>query len=261
MSNFKKLVLDIETVGEDFDSLDEATQENLTRWIKKESENEAEYDEALDELKNGLGFSALTAEIVAIGVLDCDRDEGVVYFQAPGENLGEFSAKDGSPSSVAKPLRRTGASGGKEENTTFKQCSEKEMLEKFWEGAKKYNYFITFNGRAFDIPFMMVRSAVHGVRPTKDLMRGRYLSQQSFDAVHIDLLDQLTFYGAVRKKGNLHLWTRAFGITSPKVSGVTGDDVRKLFKEKKYAEIARYNAGDLRATKELHEKWENYMKF
>ncbi len=238
MSNFQKLVLDIETVGEDFDSLDEATQENLTRWIKKESENTAEYEEALDELKNGLGFSALTAEIVAIGVLDCDRDEGVVYFQAPGEDSGEF----------------------KEGNTTFKQCSEKEMLEKFWEGAKKYNYFITFNGRAFDIPFMMVRSAVHGVRPTKDLMRGRYLSQQSFDAVHIDLLDQLTFYGAVRKKGNLHLWTRAFGIASPKTSGVTGDDVGKLFKEKKYTEIARYNAGDLRATKELHERWENYMK-
>jgi len=239
MSNWNKLVLDIETVGEDFDSLDKATQESLTRWIKKDSESESEYKEALDELKNGLGFSALTAEIVAIGVLDCGKDEGVVYFQAPGKKLGEF----------------------KEENTTFKQCSEKEMLEKFWEGAKKYNYFITFNGRAFDIPFMMVRSAIHGIRPTKDLMRGRYLSQQSFDAVHVDLLDQLTYYGAVRKKGNLHLWTRAFGITSPKAGGVTGDDVGKLFKEKKYAEIARYNAGDLRATKELHEKWENYLNF
>lgn len=239
MSTFQKLVLDIETVGENFDSLDKATQESLTRWIKKESENETEYKEALDELKNGLGFSALTAEIVAIGVLDCDKNEGVVYFQAPGEKFGEF----------------------REENTIYKQCSEKEMLEKFWEGAKKYNYFITFNGRAFDIPFMMVRSAVHGIRPTKDLMRGRYLYQQTSDAIHIDLLDQLTFYGAVRRKGNLHLWTRAFGITSPKVSGVTGDDVGKLFKEKKYAEIARYNAGDLRATKELHEKWENYMKF
>ncbi len=256
MSNFQKLVLDIETVGEDFDSLDEATQESLTRWIKKESENEAEYEEALDELKNGLGFSALTAEIVVIGVLDCDKNEGVVYFQAPGENLGEFSAEGGS-----LPVRQAGASGGKEYNITYKQCSEKEMLEKFWEGAKKYNYFITFNGRSFDIPFMMVRSAVHGVRPTKDLMRGRYLYQQTSDAIHIDLLDQLTFYGAVRKKGNLHLWTRAFGITSPKVSGITGDDVGKLFKEKKYAEIARYNAGDLKATKELHEKWENYMKF
>lgn len=239
MSTFQRLVLDIETVGEDFDSLYETTQESLTRWIKKESENEAEYEEALCELKNELGFSPLTGEIVAIGVLDCERDEGVVYFQAPGESFGEF----------------------KEKNTTYKQCSEKEMLEKFWEGVKKYNYFITFNGRAFDIPFMMVRSAVHGVRPTKDLMRGRYLSQQSFDAVHVDLLDQLTFYGAVRKKGNLHLWTRAFRIASPKVNGVTGDDVGKLFKEKKYTEIARYNAGDLRATKELHEKWENYMKF
>ena len=239
MSTFQKLVLDIETIGEDFDSLDKHTQENLTRWIKKESEGETEYKEALDELKSGLGFSPLTGEIVAIGVLDCDKNEGVVYFQAPREKIAD--AKEG--------------------NTTFKQCSEKEMLEKFWEGAKSYNYFITFNGRGFDMPFLMVRSAVHGIRPTKDLMRGRYFSQQSFDAVHVDLLDQLSFYGAVRKKGNLHLWTRAFGITSPKANGVTGDDVGKLFKEKKYAEIARYNAGDLKATKELHEKWESCMKF
>ncbi len=251
MSNWNKLVLDIETVGEDFDSLDKATQENLTRWIKKESESDADYKEALDELKNGLGFSPLTAQIAAIGVLDCAKDESIVYFQAPGEKLGEFSAsaKGGS------------ASGGKEDNITYKQCSEKEMLEKFWEGAKNYNYFITFNGRSFDIPFMMVRSAVHGIRPTKDLMRGRYLYQQTSDAMHIDLLDQLTFYGAMRRKGSLHLWSRAFGITSPKASGITGDDVAKLFKEKKYTEIARYNAGDLRATKELHEKWENYMSF
>lgn len=239
MSNFQKLVLDIETVGEDFDSLDKATQENLTHWIKKESENEEEYKKELDELKNRLGFSPLTAEIVAIGVLDCDKDEGVVYFQAPGEKVKET----------------------KEENITYKQCSEKEMLEKFWDGARKYNYFITFNGRMFDIPFLMVRSAIHGIRPTKDLMRGRYLSQQSFEAVHIDLFDQLTFYGAMRRKGSLHLWTRAFGITSSKAGGVTGDDVGRLFAEKKFLELAKYNAGDLRATKELHEKWEDYMKF
>ncbi|MEK7546770.1 MAG: ribonuclease H-like domain-containing protein [Patescibacteria group bacterium] len=239
MSNFQKLVLDIETVGEDFDSLDKATQENLTRWIKKESENDAEYKESLDELKNRLGFSPLTGEIVAIGVLDCEKDEGTVYFQAPGEKLGEI----------------------KEENSTFKQCSEKEMLEKFWERAKNYNYFITFNGRMFDIPFLMVRSAIHGIRPSKDLMRGRYLSQQNFDAVHIDLFDQLSFYGAMRRKGSLHLWSRAFGITSPKASGVTGDDVGRLFAEKKFLELAKYNAGDLRATKKLYEKWENYLKF
>ena len=238
MSTFpsSKLVFDIETIGVDFDSLDETTQDSLTRWIKKESSSETEYQEALQELKSGLGFSPLTGEIIVIGVLDCVKNQGVVYFQAPGEKIDEFS----------------------ESGITFKQMTEKEMLEKFWQGAKEYDEFIGFNSRGFDVPFLMVRSAINNVKPTRNLMEGRYLYQQR-DARHIDLQDQLTFYGAVRKKGNLHLWSRAFGIKSPKEEGVTGDEVGKLFKEKKFLEIAKYNAGDLRATKELYEKWEEYF--
>ena len=30
-----KLIFDIETIGENFDELDQATQEVLTKWIKK----------------------------------------------------------------------------------------------------------------------------------------------------------------------------------------------------------------------------------
>jgi len=233
-----KLIFDIETIGENFDELDPATQEVLTKWIKKDSESEEEYVKALEELKSGLGFSPLTGQIVAIGVLDYDKNQGVVYFQAPEENLKEFQ----------------------EENITFKPCSEKEMLENFWKGAEKYNEFITFNGRSFDAPFLAVRSAVHKIKASKDLMSNRYLSSQKFGATHIDLFDQLTFYGAVRRKGGLHLWCRAFGIISPKAQGVTGDDVAQLFKEKKYKEIARYNVGDLNATKELYDYWKNYIK-
>ena len=233
-----KLIFDIETIGENFDELDSATQEVLTKWIKKDSESEEEYIKALEELKSGLGFSPLTGQIVAIGVLDYDKNQGVVYFQAPGENFKEFQ----------------------EENITFKPCTEKEMLENFWKGSEKYNEFITFNGRGFDAPFLAVRSAVHKIKSSKDLMSNRYLSSQRFGATHIDLFDQLTFYGATRRKGGLHLWCRAFGITSPKAQGVTGDDVAQLFKEKKYKEIARYNVGDLNATKELYDYWKNYIK-
>lgn len=240
MSNINKLIVDIETVGEDFNALDASTQEVLTRWIKRESENEDQYKIALDELKTGLGFSPLTGEIVAIGVLDYYKDEGVVYFQAPREKLKE----------------------SKEAGVTFKPLGEKEMLEKFWEGARHYQHFITFNGRGFDMPFIMIRSAIHGIRPTKDLMQGRYPYQQrNSEAVHIDLQDILTFYGAMRRKGGLHMWSRAFGIESPKASGITGDDVGRLFEEKKFLEIAKYNAGDLRATKALYEKWETYLNF
>ena len=71
MSTTNKLVLDIETIGENFDALDHATQENLTRWIKRESDSEDEYKIALQDLKNGLAdFSPLTGEVVAIGLLD-----------------------------------------------------------------------------------------------------------------------------------------------------------------------------------------------
>jgi len=234
-----KLVFDIETIGEDFDSLDEATQDSLTRWIKKESGTDGQYQEALKELKDGLGFSPLTGQIVAIGVLDCEKDKGVVYYQSPGTDEQDFE----------------------EDNIKFRPMPEKQMLESFWNGAKSYKEFISFNGRTFDVPFMMVRSAINGIRPTKDLMSNRYLSSQKFEAKHIDLLDQLSFYGSVRRKGTLHLWSRAFGITSPKAEGVTGDDVGRLFKEGRYLDIAKYNVGDLRATKSLYEYWEKNLKF
>jgi len=233
-----KLIIDIETIGENFDELDSATQDVLTHWIKKDSDGDEEYEKALGEIKNGLGFSPLTGQIVAIGVLDYDKNQGVVYFQAPNERFEDFQ----------------------EGNITFKPCSEKEMLENFWKGANAYNEFITFNGRGFDVPFLMVRSAANKVKVAKDLMSNRYLNGQRFGAVHIDLLDQLSFYGAVRRKGGLHLWCRALGITSPKAQGVTGDDVAALFKEKRYKDIARYNVGDLVATKELYDYWKNYMK-
>jgi hypothetical protein len=233
-----KLIFDIETVGENYDALDETTKESLTRWLKKESFGEEEYENALEELKNGLGFSPLTGEIVAIGMLDYDQNKGAVYYQAPGQK-------------------------NKDEETDgikFKQMTESEMLKAFWEAASQYDEFVSFNGRGFDAPFLAIRSAVNKIRPTKDLMSNRYVSSQKFGAVHIDLLDQLTFYGAVRKKGNLHLWSRAFGIESPKAQGITGDDVGRLFKEKKFLDIAKYNVGDIRATRELYKNWLEYIR-
>jgi DNA polymerase elongation subunit (family B) len=234
-----KLVIDIETIGEDFDALDKATRENLTRWIRKDSDSEDEYKIALQDVKNELSFSALTGEIVAIGLLDYHKNEGAVYYQAPGQKNAET----------------------KEDGISFKQMTEEEMLRKFWELAARYQVFITFNGRAFDVPFLMIRSAIKGVRPTKDLMRGRYLYQNNPEALHIDLYEQLSFYGATRRKGSLHLWSRAFGIQSPKSGGVSGEDVGPLFKKKKFLEIAKYNVGDIRATRELYTKWEEYLSF
>ncbi len=234
----KKLVFDIETIGADFDSFDETTQKSLTNWIRKEASNDEEYKNSLKDLKEGLGFSPLTGEIIAIGTLDLDKNQGGVYFQAPGEKIEELTEK----------------------GIKYKQMTEKEMLEQFWQIAQLYDEFISFNGREFDGPFLMVRSAYHGIRPTKSLSESRYPYQQK-TCLHIDLIDQLTFQRNMRKRGNLHLWSNLFGIKSPKEDGVTGDDVARLFKEKKYLDIAKYNARDLFATQELYEKWAKYLSF
>ena len=232
------LILDIETVGENFDEMNETTQAMLTGWVTRKTTGKKEQATQIASIKEELGLSPLTGRIVALGVLDYEKNKGTIYFD-PGKNKHKETT---------------------EEQYTLKPMSEAEMLKSFWAGAAKYDTFITYNGRTFDIPYIAVRSAVHGVRPTKNLMSNRYLSMQR-GAIHIDLKDQLNFYGAVdfRRHGSLHLWTRAFGIESPKGGGISGYDVGEYFAAGKILEIARYNSRDLTATAQLYERWQKYF--
>jgi 3'-5' exonuclease len=231
------LIFDIETVGENWNELDTFTQESLSRWVMRSAKSKSEEQVLLMDLRENLGFSPLTGKIVSIGLYDVERKAGAVYYSGFGEEgdvpEGEF---------------------------ILKQRTEKEMLEDFWEGAKSYDTFVSFNGRGFDVPYLLHRSIVNNVRPSCNLMDGRYLYQQK-RLRHIDLQDQLSFYGAQGRKGSLHLYCRAYGIKSPKREGISGDDVADLFTRKKFREIAIYNAADVRATTELYEKWRTYLSF
>ncbi len=223
----KRVVIDIETIGREFESLDEISKEYILRY--------AETEEEIKTAKGSLGFSPLTGEIVAIGMLDPDTDKGTVYFQ--------------SPEVLQEPL--------KEENFDLIPDTEAGILRKFWDAVKEYDQIITFNGRGFDAPFIILRSAILRIKPTKDLMPNRYSTSTS----HIDLLDQLTFFGSVRRRFSLHMWCKAFGIKSPKEEGITGQEVSQLFKDHKYIEIAKYCIGDLYATKALFQYWDRYVRF
>jgi DNA polymerase elongation subunit (family B) len=220
-----RVIFDIETVGKDFESLDKPIQEYLLQYAETADEKE--------EIKDRLSFYPLTAEIITIGMLDPDTQKGFVFFQTSGDPLLPFE----------------------EDNVLYVTGNEKEILEKFWHTIKNYKQFITFNGRGFDCPFILVRSAVHKIKPVKDLMPNRY------NDTHIDLLDQLTFYGASRRRFNLDMWCRTFGIKSPKEGGITGYEVKDLFRAGRHVDIAKYCMGDIRATGELLHYWENYIKF
>ena len=226
-----KLIFDIETVGVEFDSLDDKSQELLLRF--------AETPEDIEAVKDGLGFSPLTGQVVAIGGLNPETAKGAVYFLSPE---GESDKQD------------------KNGVQYIPYTTEKELLKSFWDASAHYDQFITFNGRGFDAPYLMIRSAINKIKPAKNLMTYRYESEQYGKIItHLDLLDRLTFFGAVRRKGGLHMWCRAFGIKSPKSEGVSGEDVAQLFKDKEYMKIAEYCFNDVLATEKLYEYWEKYI--
>jgi predicted PolB exonuclease-like 3'-5' exonuclease len=148
-----------------------------------------------------------------------------------------------------------------EDGVRFEGGDEKFLLSKFWELAAFYDEFVTFAGRTFDVPVLMLRSAMVGIRPSKNLMANRYVGLQPSNARHIDLKDQFTFYGAKYERLGLHFWCGAFGIPSPKIGGVTGDEVTPLFRRGEYEKIARYCLGDTIATAALFRKWEQFLRF
>jgi DNA polymerase elongation subunit (family B) len=222
-----KIIFDIETVGENLASFDPATQEYLLKYAKT--------DEEVQEVKDSTSFFPVTAQVVTIGMLECETDRAFVYYQVPGEQPQR--TKEG-------------------ETEYFSASNEKQLLELFWSRIDKYDQFVTFNGRSFDCPFLMIRSAVHRMRASKNLMPDRYRS-----SAHIDLMEKLTFLGATRRRFSLHMWCTAFGIKSPKAEGVSGHDVKNLFAEGRHMDIARYCLGDVAATRELFTYWDKYMNF
>ena len=217
------VIFDIETLALPFDSFDETQQEYLLKFADTEEKRELELQK--------MNLYALTAQIIAIAMLNPETMAGKVFFQAEKEE--QFFSDD--------------------KKIEYVSGDEQLVLRSFWDAIPRYNQFITFNGRTFDCPFVMLRSAIAGIQPTRNLLPYRYDASE-----HCDLLDQLSFYGAA-KKFNLDFYCKAFGIKSPKSEGLTGLSLGPLFLEKRFKEIADYCMGDVIATAELFRRWDTFL--
>src|SRR3989344_9184508 len=174
-----RLIFDIETIGVDFEKLDAKSKEFLLEF--------AEDAEKEQEIKETLSFSPLSGQVVAIGILNPDTSKGGVYFHDPSGKLEKHS----------------------DEDIQYTPCaSEKEVLKEFWDTAQLYEQFITFNGRSFDGPYMMIRSAINKIKTSKNLVPYRYETEGYGKIItHLDLLDRLTFFGALHHgRRGLHMW-------------------------------------------------------
>lgn len=224
------IVFDIETVGCDITELSESQQEFILRFAEKEPDEILRIQKR-EEAARYLSLYPLTAKVVAIGMLNTITENSLVLFQGSGSE--DWSVD--------------------EKKISYKAVDEKEMLQLFWKYVKKAETVVTFNGRNFDLPFMMIRSAMLGVKPSVNLLKKRYGASD-----HVDLLEQFTFYG-LTKKFNLDFYCQSFGIESPKSKGVSGIDVKELFNAGKIKDVAIYCGEDVKATYDLYKIWKEYL--
>ncbi len=225
----KRLIFDIETVGYDFETLSSSQQEYILRYAEKETDEQIK-KQKVDQSKRYLSLYPFTAKVVAIGMLNVETEGSLVLMEGESESWSV-----------------------EEKKIKYESASEKELLESFWNFVAKVDQVITFNGRNFDIPFLMLRSSILKVKPSVNLLQNRYNLTK-----HIDLLDQFTLYGNIRKF-NLDFYCNAYGIESPKSHGVTGMEVKELYKAGRIKDIAVYCGEDIKATYELYKIWDKYL--
>jgi len=228
----RRIVFDIETCAYPFESLAESQREYLLRYADKEPDPEKR-QMMIDDAVRYTSLYPYPAKFIAIGIYDVEKEKSYVYYESESAKDGEeWKSEDGK--------------------VQYKGLPEKEMIESFWRIAKRIDQFITFNGRNFDVPFIMMRSAMLGVKVTKNLMGYRYGDE------HIDLLEQFTFYGSTRKF-NLDFYCQSFGIESPKSKDISGMEVKNLYEAGRIKDIAVYCSKDIYATYQLYKIWEKYL--
>ena len=200
------IVLDIETIGQPVEEIPERALEYLFRGLERDAPDPEELERRREDLVSRLGLDPTTGRVVCIGVVDSE----------------------------------TGF------ERTFAQADEKELLESFWrwlEGGRP-SLFVSFNGRRFDVPYLNIRSAIHGLEPAYPIPLGW--------SSHFDVREALEGDDK-RRRGSLDYFCAVFGVPSPKME-MDGTLVGRVYAEGRIEDIERYCLADCRATLDLYRR-------
>jgi predicted PolB exonuclease-like 3'-5' exonuclease len=122
---------------------------------------------------------------------------------------------------------------------------ERHLLEEFSRFVGRSRpVLVTYNGRSFDLPVIVMRALCHGV-PLPWYYRDREVRYRYSEDGHLDLCDWLADHGATRA-GKLDALVRLIGL--PGKVGVDGSQVEGLYQAGQLAAIERYCLADVAQT-------------
>jgi DNA polymerase elongation subunit (family B) len=219
------IAFDIEVAGFPWEEVDEITRGYLL--------NRARTDEERDAVPERTALCPGLGKVIAIGLWNVEVDRGLMLLEGEPEAQHEWERVPHSD------VFRGG---------------EADLLRKFWEVVgRKRPQLVSYNGRGYDGPFLMIRSAQLGIAPSVQMVPNRYdLSQ------HCDLQDVLGFHGTRRENYSLDYWCRRFDVESPKGS-IDGSQIGRVYRQGRIEEIGEYCLRDVRATAQLYRKLRETM--
>jgi predicted PolB exonuclease-like 3'-5' exonuclease len=216
----KTLVFDIETVpGVDPHELPEGVGKALVRATDREKGDEGK----------AMSLSPYFGKVVSLAFGEGDPE--------PSSGEGGEGGEGGMTAFVVPPPGHAHAL-----SSWMRPMSEAELLRSFWHLADAADLIVTFNGRGFDVPFLVTRSLILGVPARVDLLSSPFSLRP-----HLDLYRLLGHGHGGLGSTSLDVTCWALGIESPK-GAMDGSMVAPTYARGDIEAIATYNAADVRAT-------------
>jgi len=142
-------------------------------------------------------------------------------------------------------------------------ADEQAMVKNFLSFLDRHNpKLISFNGRSFDIPLLMIRAMKYGLTCNSYFeVENRELGKSKWDnyryrfsdKFHVDLMDHISEFGASR---GLKLGVLCSLVGAPGKYDVSGDQVFELFYDGEIEKIKEYCESDVLNTYWLFLKYE-----
>lgn len=123
--------------------------------------------------------------------------------------------------------------------------TEEDMLKEFWTAVSCYNIVVGYNLINFDLPTILMRSMLLGIKPSRELPLRKYSREPLFD-----VMQELAFWNPENWKG-LDWWAKRLGVGATIGSGA---DIYKLWKEGKQEEIDTHCRRDVELTRDIYER-------
>lgn len=182
----------------------------------------------------------------------CAEDDQKDYFQGeydkkliPTENFDDFFSKTALDGNFGQVFC-IGYAIEDGELECICEDNERATLEKFWQIAKTVDLFVGHNIFDFDLKFLLKRSIVNNVKPTRTLSFARYRNNPIYDTMR-----EWDCWG--QQMTSLDKLARVLGLETSK-GEMHGSKVSEAYKNGEKEKICDYCKQDVRLTRQVYNK-------